>query len=136
MAPSELAAVGFAKIISQFFVDVRQCFEQDAGVIVEPHLDLVANSRAMATHLISLPQRRNLRGDCLLAFLSRPLSKRQTIQLLQFLGNALSLEEYRPPRDLCGMGRENDSDFHLSQPLQNLLLGDACRPHPAQSPEE
>src|SRR6267143_4352507 len=123
--PPQLAAVGFAKIISQFFINVRERFEQDGGVIVEPHLDLIANSRATTTHLVSLPQFGNLRGDCLLAFLSFPLSKRQTIQSLQFLGNASSLEKHSPPRDLGGMGRENNSGFHLSQPMQNLLLGDS-----------
>jgi len=68
--------------------------------------------------------------------LSFPLSKRQTIESLQFLGNASPLEEHSPPRDLGGMGRENNSDFHLSQPLQNLLLGDSRSSQPPQGPEK
>src|SRR5712664_2508169 len=134
--PPQLAAVGFTKIISQFFINVRESFEQNGGVIVEPHLDLIANSRATTTYLISLPQFGNLRGDCLLALLSFPFSKRQTIELLQFLGNAPPLEEHSPPRDLGGMGSENNGDLHLPQPLQNLLLGDSRSSHPSESPEK
>ncbi len=134
--PRQLAAVGFAKIISQFFINVWESFEQDSGVVVEPHLDLIANSRATTTHLVSLPQCGNLRGDCLLAFLSFSRSKRQTIKSLQFLGNASPLEEHSPPRNLGGMGSENNSDFHLSQPLQNLLLGDSRSSHASESSEK
>ena len=130
MSP-ELAAVSFAKIIGQFFINVRQGFQQDAGIVIERHLDLVANGGVTATHLVGLPQRGNLGGDCLFAFLSFPLSKRQTIQVLEFLGDALSLEENRSPGDLCGMGREDNRDFHLSQPFQNLRRGDARSSHPA-----
>jgi hypothetical protein len=34
------------------------------------------------------------------------------------------------------MGREHDSDFHLSQPLQDLLLSDSRRSHPSQGSEK
>src|SRR6267378_3886241 len=120
--PPQLTAVGFTKIIGQFFINVRESFEQDGGVVVEPHLNLIANSRAPPPHLVSLPQFGNLRGDCLLAFLSFPFSERQTIQSLQFLGNAPPLEEHSAPRDFGGMGSENNGDLPLPQPLQNLLL--------------
>src|ERR1700730_2817105 len=110
--PPQLAAVGFANIFSQFFINIRQSFEQDSRVVVEPHPDLIANGRAPTTHLVRLPKCGNLRGDCLLAFLSFSLSKRQTIKSLEFLGNASPLEEHSSPRDFGGMGRENNSDFH------------------------
>src|SRR5262249_50318475 len=106
--------------------------DDTVGIITEAHLYLIADGRLAPAHLVCLPERRYLCG-----YLRGPsgglaIGERQSVEVLDLLGDAPALEQDGSSCDLSRVRGEHGDNLDSRQGLKRLLAGHARFTHSEQ----